>query len=128
MEQQVEKLNRLLINYCKKDLKKSSWKNQICNCKWSWRFCLFSFKIAQEEFPQLHVEYRSAIHIGRKFQDPLNELIKIDPKSIGIGQYQHDVNQKELSKQLTEKLNKVVNLVGVDLNTATKVILSYISS
>lgn len=84
-------------------------------------------KIAQEEFPQLHVEYRSAIHIGRKFQDPLNELIKIDPKSIGIGQYQHDVNQKELSKQLTEKLNKVVNLVGVDLNTATKVILSYIS-
>lgn len=51
-------------------------------------------KIAQEEFPQLHVEYRSAIHIGRKFQDPLNELIKIDPKSIGIGQYQHDVNQK----------------------------------
>lgn len=84
-------------------------------------------KIAQEEFPQLHVEYKSAIHIGRKFQDPLNELIKIDPKSIGIGQYQHDVNQKELSKQLTEKLNKVVNLVGVDLNTATKVILSYIS-
>lgn len=84
-------------------------------------------KIAQEEFPQLHVEYRSAIHIGRKFQDPLNELIKIDPKSIGIGQYQHDVNQKELSKQLTEKLNKVVNLVGIDLNTATKVILSYIS-
>ncbi|MGC7160090.1 Tex-like N-terminal domain-containing protein [Metamycoplasma hominis] len=84
-------------------------------------------KIAQEEFPQLHVEYRSAIHIGRKFQDPLNELIKIDPKSIGIGQYQHDVSQKELSKQLTEKLNKVVNLVGVDLNTATKVILSYIS-
>lgn len=84
-------------------------------------------KIAQEEFPQLHVEYRSAIHIGRKFQDPLNELIKIDPKSIGIGQYQHDVNQKELSKQLTEKLNKIVNLVGVDLNTATKVILSYIS-
>ncbi|MGC7164794.1 Tex-like N-terminal domain-containing protein [Metamycoplasma hominis] len=84
-------------------------------------------KIAQEEFPQLHVEYRSTIHIGRKFQDPLNELIKIDPKSIGIGQYQHDVNQKELSKQLTEKLNKVVNLVGVDLNTATKVILSYIS-
>lgn len=84
-------------------------------------------KIAQEEFPQLHVEYRSAIHIGRKFQDPLNELIKIDPKSIGIGQYQHDVNQKELSKQLTKKLNKVVNLVGVDLNTATKVILSYIS-
>lgn len=84
-------------------------------------------KIAQEEFPQLHVEYRSAIHIGRKFQDPLNELIKIDPKSIGIGQYQHDVNQKELSKQLTEKLNKVVNLVGVDLNTATKMILSYIS-
>ncbi|AWX69455.1 helix-hairpin-helix domain-containing protein [[Mycoplasma] anseris] len=84
-------------------------------------------KLAQEEFPTLSVEERSAINIGRRFQDPLNELIKIDPKSIGVGQYQHDVNQKELSEQLKFKTDKVVNLVGVDLNSATKVILSYIS-
>ncbi|RMA77572.1 uncharacterized protein JN00_0423 [Metamycoplasma subdolum] len=84
-------------------------------------------KVAQEEFPNLNVEERSAINIGRRFQDPLNELIKIDPKSIGVGQYQHDVNQKELEKQLDFKVNKAVNLVGVDLNSATKTILSYIS-
>ncbi|WP_412031774.1 helix-hairpin-helix domain-containing protein [Metamycoplasma buccale] len=84
-------------------------------------------KLAQNEFPNLSVEERSAINIGRRFQDPLNELIKIDPKSIGIGQYQHDVNQKELSDHLAFKVNKVVNMVGVDLNTATEVILSYIS-
>ncbi|AWX42903.1 RNA (S1 domain)-binding protein [Metamycoplasma cloacale] len=84
-------------------------------------------KIAQEEFPNFSVEERSAVNIGRRFQDPLNELIKIDPKSIGIGQYQHDVNQKELNNQLRFKTEKIVNLVGVDLNTATKVILSYIS-
>ena len=84
-------------------------------------------EIAKEEFPHLKVEERSAINIGRKFQDPLNELIKIDPKSIGIGQYQHDVNQKELMKELYFKIDKVVNIVGVDLNTATKSILSHIS-
>lgn len=84
-------------------------------------------EIAREEFPHLNVEERSAINIGRKFQDPLNELIKIDPKSIGIGQYQHDVNQKELMKELYFKIDKVVNIVGVDLNTATKSILSHIS-
>ena len=84
-------------------------------------------EIAKEEFPHLNVEERSAINIGRKFQDPLNELIKIDPKSIGIGQYQHDVNQKELMKELYFKIDKVVNILGVDLNTATKSILSHIS-
>ena len=84
-------------------------------------------EIAKEEFPHLNVEERSAINIGRKFQDPLNELIKIDPKSIGIGQYQHDVNQKDLMKELYFKIDKVVNIVGVDLNTATKSILSHIS-
>ena len=84
-------------------------------------------EIAKEEFPNLNVEERSAINIGRKFQDPLNELIKIDPKSIGIGQYQHDVNEKELMKELYFKIDKVVNIVGVDLNTATKSILSHIS-
>ena len=84
-------------------------------------------EVAREEFPDFNVEERSAINIGRKFQDPLNELIKIDPKSIGIGQYQHDVNQKELMKELYFKIDKVVNIVGVDLNTATKSILSHIS-
>lgn len=84
-------------------------------------------EIAKEEFPNLNVEERSAINIGRKFQDPLNELIKINPKSIGIGQYQHDVNQKDLMKELYFKIDKVVNIVGVDLNTATKSILSHIS-
>ncbi|MGZ9763168.1 helix-hairpin-helix domain-containing protein [Mycoplasma sp. 5912] len=84
-------------------------------------------KVAQEEFPNLSVEERSAINIGRKFLDPLNELVKIDPKSIGVGQYQHDVNQKELEESLNHKVNKVVNETGVDLNSATKSILSYVS-
>ncbi|MHA0273063.1 Tex-like N-terminal domain-containing protein [Mycoplasma sp. 48589B] len=84
-------------------------------------------KLAIEEFPNLHVEERSAINIGRKFLDPLNELVKIDPKSIGVGQYQHDVNQKELEHYLDFKVQKVVNKVGVDLNTATKHILTFIA-
>ncbi|MBZ4212653.1 helix-hairpin-helix domain-containing protein [Mycoplasma sp. U97] len=83
--------------------------------------------VAIDEFPELNVEERSAINIGRRFQDPLNELIKIDPKSIGVGQYQHDVNQKELASALKFKVDKAVNLVGVDLNTASKQILKFIS-
>ncbi|WP_036452049.1 helix-hairpin-helix domain-containing protein [Mycoplasma buteonis] len=84
-------------------------------------------KVAIEEFPNLSVEERSAINIGRKFLDPLNELVKIEPKSIGVGQYQHDLNEKELDNYLTFKVEKVVNTVGVDINTATKSILEYIS-
>ncbi|SYV97540.1 RNA (S1 domain)-binding protein [Mycoplasmopsis edwardii] len=84
-------------------------------------------KIAIEEFPDLSVEERSAVNIGRKFLDPLNEYVKIDPKSIGVGQYQHDVNQKELENYLTFKVQKVVNEIGVDINSATKSILTYIS-
>lgn len=84
-------------------------------------------KIAIDEFPDLSVEQRSAITIGRRFQDPLNELVKVDPKAIGVGQYQHDVNQKELSKSLDFKTHKVVNMVGVDANSATKEILSYVA-
>ncbi|EFF41527.1 helix-hairpin-helix domain-containing protein [Mycoplasmopsis alligatoris] len=83
--------------------------------------------VAIKEFPDLSVEQRSAINIGRKFQDPLNEIVKIDPKSIGIGQYQHDLNQKDLGNALDFKVDKVVNLVGVNLNTATKEILTHIS-
>lgn len=84
-------------------------------------------EIAIQEFPDLKVEMRSAINIGRKFQDPLNEIVKIDPKSIGIGQYQHDLNQNELAQALDFKVEKVVNNVGVNLNSATEVILTKIS-
>ncbi|WKX02810.1 helix-hairpin-helix domain-containing protein [Candidatus Mycoplasma mahonii] len=84
-------------------------------------------KIAIKEFPDLSVEQRSAINIGRRFQDPLNELVKIDPRAIGVGQYQHDVNQKELSNSLIFKVNKVVNTIGVNINSATPEILSYIA-
>lgn len=84
-------------------------------------------KEAIKEFPDLTVEKRSAISIGRRLQDPLSELIKIDPKSIGVGEYQHDVNQKELAEALDFTVVKVVNDVGVNVNTASSNILSYIS-
>ena len=84
-------------------------------------------ELAKEEFPQLTVEKRSAISIGRRIQDPLSELVKIDPKSIGVGEYQHDVNQKQLSNALDFTTQKVVNEVGVNVNTASKSILKYVS-
>ncbi len=83
--------------------------------------------LAIEEFPNLVVEERSAISIGRRLQDPLNELVKIDPKSIGVGQYQHDVNQKKLNESLDFVVSKAVNSVGVNVNTASPSILKYIS-
>ena len=83
--------------------------------------------IAIEEFPNLEIEKRSAVSIGRRFQDPLSELVKIDPKAIGVGQYQHDVDQKKLSESLTGVVEDAVNKVGVDLNTATPSLLSYVS-
>lgn len=84
-------------------------------------------KIAAEEFPNLDVTVRGAISIGRRIQDPLAELVKIDPKSIGVGMYQHDVNQKSLDESLTEVIEQVVNNVGVNLNTASWALLSYVS-
>ena len=84
-------------------------------------------KLAINEFPDLHVEERSAISIGRRLQDPLSELVKIDPKSIGVGQYQHDVNQKRLNESLDFVVEKSVNLVGVNINTASPSILKYVS-
>ena len=84
-------------------------------------------KLAIEEFPKLTVEKRSAISIGRRVQDPLSELIKIDPKSIGVGEYQHDLKQKELNDRLDFIIDKVVNNVGVNINTASKTILKHIS-
>ena len=84
-------------------------------------------KLAIEEFPDLAVEKRSAVSIGRRLQDPLSELVKIDPKSIGVGEYQYDVNQKELASALDFTTSKVVNEVGVNINTASKSILKYVS-
>lgn len=84
-------------------------------------------KLAQEEFPDLDVAERSAVSIARRLQDPLAELVKIDPKSIGVGQYQHDVAQKKLEESLKFVVESVVNHVGVDLNTASPSLLSYVS-
>ena len=84
-------------------------------------------KLAISEFPDLHVDERSAISIGRRLQDPLNELVKIDPKSIGVGQYQHDITPKKLSESLDFTVIKCVNNVGVNINTASPSILKYIS-
>jgi len=84
-------------------------------------------KIAVEEFPDLDVTVRGAISIGRRIQDSLAELVKIDPKSIGVGMYQHDVNQKRLDQSLTEVIELVVNNVGVNVNTASWALLSYVS-
>lgn len=84
-------------------------------------------KIAIEEFPDLAVEKRSAVSIARRIQDPLSELVKIDPKSIGVGEYQYDVNQTRLGESLAFTTSKVVNAVGVSVNTASKSILKYIS-
>jgi uncharacterized protein len=83
--------------------------------------------IAREEFPDLHVEERSAVSIARRLQDPLAELVKIDPKSVGVGQYQHDVSQKKLSESLTFVVETAVNQVGVNVNTASPSLLQYVS-
>ncbi|NET89182.1 MAG: RNA-binding transcriptional accessory protein [Kamptonema sp. SIO1D9] len=84
-------------------------------------------EVAKAEFPDLDVTVRGAISIGRRLQDPLAELVKIDPKSIGVGQYQHDVDQKLLKKKLEETVESCVNYVGVDLNTASGELLTYVS-
>ncbi|MBP3463393.1 MAG: RNA-binding transcriptional accessory protein [Clostridia bacterium] len=84
-------------------------------------------KLATEEYPDINVSLRGAISIARRLQDPLAELVKIDPKAIGVGQYQHDVNQKKLTESLTGVVEDAVNSVGVDVNTATPSLLSYVS-
>ena len=84
-------------------------------------------KLATEEYPDVNVSLRGAISIARRLQDPLAELVKIDPKAIGVGQYQHDVNQKRLSESLTGVVEDAVNSVGVDVNTATPSLLSYVA-
>ncbi len=84
-------------------------------------------KLAKEEFPDLHVEERSAVSIARRLQDPLAELVKIEPKAISVGQYQHDIPQKELEEQLDFVVEKTVNNVGVDINTASQSLLQYVA-
>ncbi len=84
-------------------------------------------KIARDEFPEYDVTVRGAVSIGRRLMDPLAELVKIEPKSIGVGQYQHDVDQNKLQKSLDTVVESCVNLVGVDLNTASKQLLTYVS-
>lgn len=84
-------------------------------------------KLATEEYPDINVSIRGAISISRRLQDPLAELVKIDPKAIGVGQYQHDVNQKKLGESLTGVVEDAVNSVGVDVNTATPSLLSYVA-
>ena len=84
-------------------------------------------KLAQEEFPNLDVAERSAASIARRLQDPLAELVKIEPKAIGVGQYQHDVSQKHLDESLKNVVESAVNHVGVDVNTASSSLLSYVS-
>ncbi|MCF8219705.1 MAG: RNA-binding transcriptional accessory protein [Bacteroidales bacterium] len=84
-------------------------------------------KVAREEFPEYDVTVRGAVSIGRRLMDPLAELVKIDPKSIGVGQYQHDVDQKDLAKSLEDIVIQCVNRVGVDVNTASKELLTYVS-
>ena len=84
-------------------------------------------KLATEEHPDLNVGERSSASIARRLQDPLSELVKIDPKAIGVGQYQHDMNQKRLSEALNAVVEKCVNMVGVDVNTASPSLLSYVS-
>ena len=84
-------------------------------------------KVAAEEFPDLDVTVRGTISISRRIQDPLAELVKIDPKSIGVGMYQHDVNQKKLNEELEQTIEKIVNRVGVNVNTASAQLLGYVS-
>lgn len=84
-------------------------------------------RLAREELPELDVSLRGAVSIARRVQDPLAELVKIEPKAIGVGQYQHDVNQKELAETLTGVVESCVNHVGVELNTASPALLSYVA-
>src|SRR5690606_26321397 len=83
--------------------------------------------IARAEFPDHDISVRGAVSIGRRLQDPLAELVKIEPKSIGVGQYQHDVNQRKLGEKLAEVVESCVNEVGVELNTASAELLSYVA-
>lgn len=108
-------------------LKKTSRRVQYIIANEAGASVYFASKLGAEEFPDYDVSLRSAVSIGRRIQDPLAELVKIDPKSIGVGQYQHDMNQKRLGEALSGVVEDCVNSVGVDLNTASPALLSYVA-
>jgi uncharacterized protein len=120
--------SRELEEFIEKNLKKVKREDiSVCLVNEAGASVYSASDLAREEFPDLDISYRGAVSIGRRFQDPLAELVKIDPKSIGVGQYQHDVNQTKLKKQLGEVVESCVNFVGVDLNTASQSLLSYVA-
>ena len=104
-----------------------SWRERIYLVSESGASIYSASEVAREEFPDLDLTVRGAISIGRRLKDPLAELIKIDPKSIGVGQYQHDVNQKALKDKLDREVEYCVNQVGINLNTASRQLLTYVS-
>ena len=104
-----------------------SWRERIYLVSESGASIYSASEVAREEFPDLDLTVRGAISIGRRLKDPLAELIKIDPKSIGVGQYQHDVNQKALKDKLDREVEFCVNQVGINLNTASRQLLTYVS-
>ncbi|MCR5491477.1 MAG: RNA-binding transcriptional accessory protein [Bacilli bacterium] len=108
-------------------IEKSNVKTKIALVSESGASVYSASEIGEKEFPNLPVEKRSAISLARRLQDPMNELVKIDPKSIGVGQYQHDMNQKKLGDSLHAVVEDCVNSVGVNLNNATPMILTYVS-
>ena len=108
-------------------IKKNDLKAQYIITSEAWASVYSASKLAQDEYPDLDVTIRGAISIAHRVQDPLAELTKIDPKAIGVGQYQHDVDQKFLKEKLEEKVEDVVNAVGVDVNTASYTLLQYIA-
>ncbi|WP_422875650.1 Tex family protein [Halobacillus kuroshimensis] len=108
-------------------IQKHSWKASYMIVNEAGASVYSASKLAREEFPDFQVEERSAVSIARRIQDPLAELVKIDPKSIGVGQYQHDVTQKKLNESLTFIVETAVNQVGVNVNTASASLLQYVS-
>jgi len=119
--------SRETLTFVKSATKKAGLKPIIAVVNESGASVYSASKLAREEFPDLDVTVRGAISIGRRLQNPLAELVKIDPRSIGVGQYQHDVNQKKLKSALERTVEFCVNKVGVDINTASYSILTYIS-
>ena len=103
------------------------YQSRACGGQWIWCVCVFSQRTGIAKLQALDVSIRGAVSIARRLQDPLSELVKVDPKAIGVGQYQHDVNQTQLADSLTKVTQDCVNAVGVDVNTASPAILSYIA-
>ncbi|HKJ03991.1 MAG TPA: Tex family protein [Geopsychrobacteraceae bacterium] len=118
---------REMEQFARQVLKESGLKLQVVMISEAGASVYSASEIAREEFPELDLTIRGAISIARRLQDPLAELVKVDPKSIGVGQYQHDVNQPALKKSLDDVVESCVNFVGVDLNTASWALLSFVS-